>query len=166
MDIMTRRNLKRWHTIAWRIARFVARTRATLLDRLTNITYNTAHDTMVRHKFRRAERPQPCELMAELFKDGKAPDALVCANDIIAMQALKWLADNGHKVPEEVAVTGFDDILPARFATPPLTTVRQDYYEAGVAAAAQLRSMMDDSDNKRVQILRELPLVIRASTTG
>lgn len=106
------------------------------------------------------------ELMAGLFKGANTPDALVCVNDILAVRALKWLADNGHKVPEEVAVTGFDDILPARFATPPLTTACQNYYEAGAAAAAQLRSMMDDSDNKRVQIVRKLPLAIRQSTTG
>ncbi len=109
---------------------------------------------------------RPYDLTAAFFKGGKKPDALICVNDIIAVQALKWLADNGRHVPKEVAVTGFDDILPARFATPPLTTVCQNYYEAGAAAVAQLRSMMDDFDNKRVQIVRRLPLVIRASTKG
>ncbi len=62
-------------------------------------------------------------LIREKGADG--PDALVCASDQVAMGALHTLAEAGRKVPDEVAVTGFDDIpLAARFI-PPITTVRQ-----------------------------------------
>ena len=103
-------------------------------------------------------------LTAKFFKSGTKPDAIICVSDMIAAQVLKWLASNGLKVPEDVAVTGFDDILLASYTTPPLTTVRQNYYDTGAAAAARLRSMMDDADNKRVQIVRKLELVVREST--
>lgn len=109
---------------------------------------------------------EPYAATSKFFKRGKSPDAILCVNDMIAVQAMKWLSDNGIKIPGDVAVTGFDDILMARFASPPLTTVCQNYYETGAAAAARLRSMMDDSDNKRVQIIRKLDIAIRESTAG
>jgi len=89
---------------------------------------------------------------------------LICVNDVIALQALKWLSEKGFKVPEDVAVTGFDDNPIAAYAQPPLTTAIQNYYEAGRFAVEQLRLMMDDFDNKRIQILRKLELAIRRST--
>jgi len=109
---------------------------------------------------------QPRRQLAELFAGCRKPDALVCVNDTIAVQALGWFAGNGLKVPEDVAVTGFDDSPVAAFTTPPLTTVRQNYYDTGGKAAARLRSMMDDADNRRVQIVRKLELVVRESTVG
>ncbi|MGJ3561726.1 PfkB family carbohydrate kinase [Streptomyces sp. INA 01156] len=53
------------------------------------------------------------------------PDAVVCANDLIAVGALRRLRQLGVDVPGEIAVTGFDDIPVADLAEPPLTTVRQ-----------------------------------------
>jgi len=61
-------------------------------------------------------------------------DALVAANDHMALGALRELDRRGIKVPEQVAVVGFDDIDEARFAVPPLTTVRQPLYRQGVCA--------------------------------
>lgn len=62
-------------------------------------------------------------------------DAIVAANDVMALDALDALAEQGVKVPDEVAVVGFDDIVESRFASPPLTTVRQPLYEQGARAA-------------------------------
>lgn len=50
------------------------------------------------------------------------PDGLVCANDMVAAGALKYLAESGIRVPEEVCVTGFDNIESSAFLTPALTT--------------------------------------------
>ncbi len=108
----------------------------------------------------------PYALTAEFFAKGRQPDALLCVNDVIAVQVLRWLGDQGFKVPGDVAVTGFDDILPAHYAHPPLTTVRQDYYAVGGEAVGQLRSLMDDFDNKRIRISRKLQLIVRESTVG
>ncbi len=67
--------------------------------------------------------------------DGSCPfDAIVAANDLMAMGALRALAEAGVSVPEEVSVTGFDDTEDSRFSIPPLTTVRQGTFELGQQA--------------------------------
>jgi phosphoserine phosphatase RsbU/P len=73
--------------------------------------------------------------VATLF-DGAARgcDAIVGANDRTALGAINALQSRGLRVPEDVAVVGFDDIDEARFASPPLTTVRQLPRQLGIAA--------------------------------
>ena len=46
--------------------------------------------------------------------------------DVIAIDAMRALEDNGYAVPDDIAVVGFDDLSHAKYVTPPLTTVRQD----------------------------------------
>ena len=74
----------------------------------------------------------------------QAPDAIVAANDMMAIGALDELARMGVRVPEQMVVFGFDDIEQARFTLPPLTTMRQPLYEQGCDAArtviAQIRT--------------------------
>lgn len=53
------------------------------------------------------------------------PDAIVCANDMIALGAIRVLQENGIRIPEEMAVAGFDDISLAEIVRPQLTTLRQ-----------------------------------------
>lgn len=59
------------------------------------------------------------------------PDAIVCAADIIAVGVLQQLKEAGIRVPEDVAVVGFDNIQLAAFTTPGLTTVQQNTAQAG-----------------------------------
>jgi LacI family transcriptional regulator len=66
------------------------------------------------------------------------PDAVVCANDQMAIGVLRALTAAGVNVPGEVAVTGFDDFYPGRLAEPPLTTVRQPMRMLGERACARL----------------------------
>ncbi|HLK90022.1 MAG TPA: SpoIIE family protein phosphatase [Polyangia bacterium] len=73
--------------------------------------------------------------VATLFDGGgRGCDAIVGANDKMALGAIEALSSRGLRVPEDVAVVGFDDIEEARFATPPLTTVRQPPRQLGIAA--------------------------------
>jgi len=58
-------------------------------------------------------------------------DAVFAASDLIALGAIRAFTEHGLRVPEDVAVVGFDDIPMARFANPPLTTVVQDTTRAG-----------------------------------
>jgi len=60
-----------------------------------------------------------------LIDSGQAFDAIFAASDLIAIGAMSALKDRGLKVPEDVAVVGFDDIPAASYVSPPLTTVRQ-----------------------------------------
>lgn len=72
-----------------------------------------------------------------------ACDAIVAANDWTAIGALEELERRGYRVPEDVAVVGFDDIEKARFLTPPLTTIRQPPKELGRQAVQLLLHMLD-----------------------
>ncbi|MEU0434307.1 LacI family DNA-binding transcriptional regulator [Streptomyces sp. NPDC006290] len=70
--------------------------------------------------------------MRELLERCPDVDAVFVANDLSALGVLRVLRENGRRVPEDVAVIGFDDMLPiAEQTDPPLTTVRQDIEEMG-----------------------------------
>ncbi|MBN2444823.1 MAG: GGDEF domain-containing protein, partial [Spirochaetales bacterium] len=74
-------------------------------------------------------------------------DALVAANDGMALSALTALQARGIKVPEEVAVVGFDDIDEASYVTPPLSTVKQPLYEQAKTA---IRILLDKLEGNKV----------------
>jgi DNA-binding LacI/PurR family transcriptional regulator len=77
--------------------------------------------------------------MAEqLFELADPPTALMCGNDLLALGALQTARIRGLRVPEDIAVTGFDDFEFAQFANPPLTTVRVPGYELGRLGAESL----------------------------
>jgi DNA-binding LacI/PurR family transcriptional regulator/signal transduction histidine kinase len=69
-------------------------------------------------------------------------DALVCMNDRMALGALDVLREGGIRVPEDVAVVGFDGIEEGRYVTPPLTTVTQPLRELGQGAVDALLDLM------------------------
>lgn len=80
----------------------------------------------------------------ELLARG-AFDAVFAASDLIAIGAMRALAEAGRQVPGDVAVVGFDDIPMARFSNPPLTTVVQDTTRAGeLLVDALLRQVRDE----------------------
>lgn len=94
---------------------------------------------------------------------GGRPTALVCANDEIALGAYGACQERGLRIPDDVAVTGWDDIPMARFVWPALTTVRQPLRELGARAA---RLLLERMRGERIAPVREvLPtaLVVRAS---
>jgi LacI family transcriptional regulator len=67
-------------------------------------------------------------------------DALVCANDELALAVMKRLREGGLSVPHDVAVVGWDDVMTARYVEPALTTVRQPVRELGAIAAERLHA--------------------------
>jgi LacI family transcriptional regulator len=73
-----------------------------------------------------------------LLDRGSLPEAVVCANDQMAIGLLRELQRAGLRIPADVAVTGFDDLFPSRLVDPPLTTVRQPVRDLGIHAAQRL----------------------------
>jgi DNA-binding LacI/PurR family transcriptional regulator len=71
------------------------------------------------------------EAMDALIARGVGFDAVFAASDLIAIGALRALSVHGLRVPQDVALAGFDDIAMASFVNPPLTTVLQDTRQAG-----------------------------------
>ena len=82
------------------------------------------------------------EAMQSLLERGADFDAVFAASDLIAIGALRALAGRGLKVPDDVALAGFDDIPVAGFINPPLTTIRQDTRQAGDALVETVLKMI------------------------
>jgi DNA-binding LacI/PurR family transcriptional regulator/signal transduction histidine kinase len=88
-------------------------------------------------------RDSGAEAARVLLRAGPRFDALVCMNDRMALGALDVLREAGMRVPEDVAVVGFDGIEEGRYVTPPLTTVTQPLHEIGCSAVDALLDLMD-----------------------
>jgi DNA-binding LacI/PurR family transcriptional regulator len=93
------------------------------------------------------------------------PSALLCSDDMIAIGAIGALAGAGTIVPRDCSVIGFDDVVIARYLTPPLTTIRQDAYGKGQRAAELLIDLIARG-SKTEAVHETLPtrLMIRQST--
>jgi DNA-binding LacI/PurR family transcriptional regulator/serine phosphatase RsbU (regulator of sigma subunit) len=87
--------------------------------------------------------PSGARAVAALFDSGDGCDALVAANDWMALGALDALSARGLRVPEDVALVGFDDIEQCRFVTPSLTTVRQPPRQLGIRAVRTVLSLRE-----------------------
>jgi LacI family transcriptional regulator len=96
------------------------------------------------------------------------PTAVLAANDVCALGALSALRGSGVSVPAEMAVAGFDDIISARFSSPPLTTVRVPVYDLGMQAIQRLISKIREEDTVVEPEQTEMPVevILRASTEG
>jgi LacI family transcriptional regulator len=89
--------------------------------------------------------------------------ALFCYNDLVAVGALQACTDLGLRVPDDVAVTGFDDIRLAALVTPPLTTCRVPRYDLGARATRLLLDRVAGRRESAEEVVLELALVTRAS---
>ncbi|CAN5877638.1 LacI family DNA-binding transcriptional regulator [soil metagenome] len=99
----------------------------------------------------------------ELVELESRPTALFAANDSMAIGALSALREAGVRVPDEMAVAGFDDIPIARYVSPPLTTVRVSIPELGGQAARRLFEAITDPNGERRQDMVPTELVVRRS---
>lgn len=100
----------------------------------------------------------------ELIEKKESFDAIFAANDMMAIGAIEALLEASIRVPEDVAIVGFDDIRLAFWHKPSLTTVRQPAYEMGQAAVAMLIKQMS-SISAEVLEHKFLPeLIVRKST--
>ena len=98
-----------------------------------------------------------------LNRGDKLPDAIACANDQSALGAVYELRERGYRVPEDVLITGFDDIPLAQHLNPPLTTVRQPVQQMGAMAFDALYSMIDGHKPEQRQLTLPVELILRAS---
>ncbi|MEZ4610817.1 MAG: substrate-binding domain-containing protein [Caldilineaceae bacterium] len=95
---------------------------------------------------------------------GSLPDALVCYNDTMAIGAISVLRE-GLGVPDDMAVTGFDDVDVAAYFEPPLTTWRQPRRAMGRAAMTMMLELLDGETNgthRHVHVMHG-ELVVRRS---
>ncbi|MBR3223573.1 MAG: GntR family transcriptional regulator [Kiritimatiellae bacterium] len=102
--------------------------------------------------------------MAKKWKT-RLPDAIVCSSDLVAAHVLKLLSRIGKSCPNDVLLTGVDDVDLATFVSPPLTTVHQPCEAIARAALETLLWRMENHAAETRRILVATDLVIRESTT-
>ena len=96
----------------------------------------------------------------KLLENGTIPDAIFCANDLMAIGCYDVLKENGIKVGTEIAVIGYDDQEVAQHLSPALSSVLLPHREMGSWAAGQILS---DQEIPKEQLRLECPVVIRHS---
>lgn len=102
--------------------------------------------------------------MRQLLEAPERPDAVFCANDLMAIGAIDVAHELGLAVPGDVAVVGFDDVDAATIVSPQLTTVRNQAYDAGRTAGDLLLSRMTGRyTGEGRTIVIPCPLVVRDS---
>jgi LacI family transcriptional regulator len=106
------------------------------------------------------------EIAAEKFLTLEPrPTAILCANDLLALDALRGLIQRGIRVPEDVSVIGFDDIDFCANARVPLTTVAVPRYQIGSTAAGLLLDEIDNPEkHAHQQVVFQPRLIIRESS--
>ncbi|MER5793718.1 LacI family DNA-binding transcriptional regulator [Streptomyces sp. NPDC001980] len=113
------------------------------------------------------DRDDGARAMAELLDSGVRPDAVFAFNDLIAIGAMRVLHERGLRVPWDVAVVGFDDIVEGRFGAVTLTTVSPDKQAiAKMAVASLLRSLSGRAEPGGRELTAKFELVERESTLG
>jgi DNA-binding LacI/PurR family transcriptional regulator len=90
--------------------------------------------------------------------------AIFAANDEMALGVMRAMYEAGREVPREVSIVGFDDVPFARYLTPSLTTVRQDFEAVGLRSLHMLLDEISGVDGPGVRAAITLELVVREST--
>lgn len=99
-----------------------------------------------------------------LFELSTKPDAIFCSNDMMAFGAMRYLLEHQYRIPEDVAIVGYDDLEMAKVVTPALTTVRQPVLQlAQTGTDILLKRIHQENLPKRQDIVLEPELIVRKS---
>ncbi len=103
------------------------------------------------------------DVAAQVLGHPIPPDALFCANDELALSTMKALQHSGVRIPDDIAIVGWDDVMTSRYVSPGLTTVRQPLYELGRAAATRLHERIAGAPTASEPLILPTELVLRTS---
>ena len=104
--------------------------------------------------------------MGRLLDLPEPPDAVFCFNDLLALGALRTLHERGLRVPEDVAVVGWDDVEDGRYSTPTLTTISPDKQQIASLAVGFLAARLAHRRSVPQEVTADFRLVVRESTAG
>lgn len=105
------------------------------------------------------------QVMQDLLRRTRDFTAIFCFNDISAIGAIRAIIDAGLRVPDDISVVGFDDIVTAAFCRPSLTTVKQPLQEMGARAAQVLLDRIGKPGGEwPAELMMEPELIVREST--
>lgn len=111
-------------------------------------------------------RSQGAPAMAQLLDLPDPPDAVFCYNDLLAQGAMRAILSRGLRIPEDVAVVGYDDTEEARYSNPALTSIAPDKGAIARIAVERLMARLDGLDEPGRTIQVGYDLAIRESTVG
>ncbi|TYS70994.1 LacI family transcriptional regulator [Sutcliffiella horikoshii] len=103
------------------------------------------------------------EVAVELLTEHPEITAVFCASDLMGLGVLKAVKKIGKKVPDDIAVIGYDDIMLASYSNPSLSTIRQDKFKLGFEAAILLLDMLEGKEQSHAKLI-DTKLIIREST--
>ena len=94
------------------------------------------------------------------------PTAIFCMNDQMAIGAMKGFKERGMRIPQDISITGFDDLEVSRYLDPPLTTVAQPAEKIGEKSAELLFQLIDKLDPSQTEYVLPIEFVLRGSTAA
>ena len=103
------------------------------------------------------------QAMAELFTLPEPPDAVFTISDALAGGALHYAHEQGLRVPEDVAIMGFDGVPFGSVTYPPLTTIEQPMHQLGVRSVQLLLERIDNPEVETVNEILDWKLLVRGS---
>ncbi len=109
-------------------------------------------------------RESGAQAMRSLLASGPPPEAVVCCNDLVALGAYDVLREAGLQVPEDISVTGHNDMPLVDMVDPPLTTIRLPHRELGWRAAEMLFDEIEGRALSASTVVLRPQLVVRVST--
>ncbi|WP_432944850.1 LacI family DNA-binding transcriptional regulator [Kribbella sp. CA-253562] len=112
------------------------------------------------------QRRTGAEAMEALIASGEKFDAVLALNDTLALGALRVLIQHGVRVPDDVAVAGFDDVDEASYSIPSLTTVDPGRRQIAATAVDILVGRMNGDDTDHREVVAPYALHVRESTSG
>lgn len=128
------------------------------------------HDLPVREEWIRGSGSCSMEdgfrSMREILDLDERPTAVAATSDLLALGALRQIRSRGLRIPEDIALIGFDDILTSALLTPPLSTIALSYKRLGELAAEQILKLIANPDLRLDPVTVPVRLVKRASTVA
>jgi DNA-binding LacI/PurR family transcriptional regulator len=103
-------------------------------------------------------------VVGRALDDGICFDAVQASNDQAAIGALKMLRERGLRVPEDVAICGFDNLFPSTLVSPAITTVDVPNYDMGAVAMRELLRRIEHPDTAPKSCVLDARIIVRAST--
>jgi signal transduction histidine kinase/DNA-binding LacI/PurR family transcriptional regulator/DNA-binding response OmpR family regulator len=103
------------------------------------------------------------EAMRQILETGAPFTAMMASNDLSCLGAIEALREAGRRIPDDVAVAGFDDILDARSLTPGLTTVRHPTFQLGYQAVTTLLEYIEGRRSGSARVIITPQLIVRQS---
>jgi DNA-binding LacI/PurR family transcriptional regulator len=111
-------------------------------------------------------RAEGAAAMEELLALPNPPDAVFCFNDLLALGAMRTILRRGLRIPDDIAVVGFDDIEDGRFSTPTLTTISPDKGQIARTAIDFLIRRLNGDKAPPAELSADFRLVVRESSGG